>query len=464
MSYTTVLAVTPEEVVEQGVGAVVQSIRGCRLETVADVAEASLRCREGDVGLLLVYLSDPTDVEELACFFEEAAKGPTPPPVIALADEDNPDLRLKLLRHGAVDFLVVPYDLPRLAFLADVLTVRARYESPTTVRRPNDAVPEDARSIEDFLFHCATMRQLLKQLRAVAPLETTLLVMGETGVGKTHLARVIHALSPRKTKPFLVVHCAALAPALLESELFGHVRGAFTHAERDRTGKLAEVRDGTLLLDEIDCVPLEAQAKLLRAVEERVFEPVGSNKSQPMRARLVAAANRPLEEEVAAGRFRADLYYRLNVVSFCLPPLRDRPELVRPLAEKFLADACSRDHRHTGGFAEEALHAMQAYHWPGNVRELRNVVDRAVALSSGGPIGLRELPEALRRDGLLQVAAAGVSEPSSANHLARARMVAECEHLKQTLLRHENNRTDTAAALGISRVTLYKKLRRYGLV
>src|SRR5262249_42272148 len=220
---------------------------------------------------------------------------------------------------------------------------------------------------------------------------------GETGTGKTRLARLIHELSPRRDQPFLAVNCAALPASLMESEMFGHVRGAFTGADRDRSGKFAEAGSGTLLLDEIDALPLTLQAKLLRVVEERAFEPVGSNKSQAMQARLVVASNRCLEEEAAAGRFRADLYYRLDVVSFFLPPLRDPSDLIRPLVGPLVAEFAARNGRAVSGVSAEALEALEAYGWPGNIRELRNVVERGVALCPGAQVELEDLPAALRQ-------------------------------------------------------------------
>ena len=239
----------------------------------------------------------------------------------------------------------------------------------------------------------------MEQVRRVATQDTTILLGGETGTGKTRLARHIHELSPRRDLPFLVINCGALSASLIESEMFGHVKGAFTGADRDRTGKFAEVERGTLLLDEIDSLPLALQAKLLRAVEERIFEPVGSNKSLPVQARLIAASNRPLDQEAAAGRFRLDLYYRLNVVSFTLPPLRDRREMIAHLASNFIAEFAARSGREIDGISAEALRALQAHDWAGNIRELRNVIERAVVLCPGREIQVDDLPEQFHRNG-----------------------------------------------------------------
>jgi transcriptional regulator with PAS, ATPase and Fis domain len=261
--------------------------------------------------------------------------------------------------------------------------------------------PEEIRKSEGALSHIFSANRAVTQdqVRRVAAQETTLLLTGETGTGKTRLARLIHELSPRRTKPFLVIDCGALAASLIESEMFGHVRGAFTGADRDRPGKFAAAGQGTLLLDEVNSLPCELQSKLLRAVDERVFEPVGSERPQPLLARLIAASNRPLEQEVQGGQFRADLYYRVNVVSFFLPPLRERPDAIAPLARKFLGEFTAGRRPDVGGIAADALHALAGYGWPGNVRELRNVIERAVVLCRGPEITFADLPEAIRSSG-----------------------------------------------------------------
>jgi two-component system, NtrC family, response regulator HydG len=242
----------------------------------------------------------------------------------------------------------------------------------------------------------AGLSGLIRRLRWAAPRDVTLLFTGETGTGKTRLVRLAHELSPRRAAPFLVVDCGALPASLAESELFGHAKGAFTGADRDRPGKLAAAGEGTLLLDEVNSLPLPLQDKLLRAVEERAFEPVGSDRPQPVRARLVATSNAPLEQEVAAGRFRADLSHRLGGFFFYLPPLRERRNDIAPLARWLLTEFATRARPGVRGLTPAALGALAAYRWPGNVRELRNVVERAVALTGGTEVGPGDLPEAVR--------------------------------------------------------------------
>jgi two-component system, NtrC family, response regulator HydG len=322
------------------------------------------------------------------------------------------------------------------------------------------------------------MAELKEQVYRVATQDITVLLTGETGTGKTRLARLIHDLSPRRAEPFLVVDCGALSANLIESELFGHVKGAFTGAERDRLGKLTAAGKGTLLLDEVNSLPVSLQAKLLRAVDDRFFEPVGANTPQPLRARLLSASNAALDQEMAAGRFRPDLYYRLNVVAFSLPPLRDRRTVIPGLALKFLHEFAARNRPDVRGLTPEARAALGAYGWPGNIRELRNVLERAVALCRGPDVELRDLPEIVWRAppaqgpegqqaGAPALPGPRPRPPGSPDNapltLTQSREEAESRRIKVALEKNGNNRLRAAAELGISRVGLYKKLHKYRL-
>jgi DNA-binding NtrC family response regulator len=421
--------------------------------------------------LILLHVADAADGQAVAGLIKQAVALGKPIATLVLADHYCPTEALEVLRLGAADYLSRPLDLPRLTYLIDVLTVRFRFAQAKAA----PAADIVGLGEQDAFLYCPStdFGLVMDQIRRVAPQDSTVLLGGETGTGKTRLARLIHDLSPRRAEPFLVVNCAALSESLSESELFGHTRGAFTGADRDRTGKFAEAADGTLLLDDIDALPATLQAKILRVVEDRVFETLGSNKPVQMRARLVVASNRCLDAEVAAGRFRADLYYRLNVVAFFLPPLRECSPVIPALAEKFLKEFATRTNRPVPGLAADARRALEAHTWPGNVRELRNAIERAVTLCAGPEICLADLPVALHAQAVAAAATAVAPAPNFAGSpadndsrgtLAQTKEVAEAQRILEALKRHKNNRLRAAADLGISRMTLYKKLHRYGLM
>jgi len=420
-----------------------------RLEVCADLVEACQRVRQPDVALVLVHLGN-AGPDGVARLLHAVAAARRPCPTLVLDDSYCPDRAAALLRAGAADYLCLPDELPRLVRLAELLTRRLRLAAMAAA--PVADGPPD----------------LMDLIRRVAPQDTTLLLTGATGTGKTRLARLVHELSPRRAEPFLVVDCSALSASLIESELFGHVKGAFTGADRDRPGKLSAAGRGTLLLDEVNSLPPLLQGKLLRAVDERTFEPVGSNSLRPVQARLIAASNVPLDEEAAAGRFRQDLYYRLGVVGFHLPPLRERREEVAALAERFLAEFAARNRPDVVGLSMEAVRALEGYSWPGNVRELRNVVERAVALCDGPVVQCQDLPEtfacgpSMAGEELLEpiIATERTTPPTLSESLAEA----EARLIMEVLAKHRNNRLQAAAELGISRMGLYKKLHRHGLI
>ncbi len=310
------------------------------------------------------------------------------------------------------------------------------------------------------------------RLLRVITQSTNLLICGETGTGKSRLARHIHELSPRRDHPLQVVDCATLAPTLIESEIFGHVRGAFTGADLDRAGKFETVGEGTLLLDEINALPIALQGKLLRVLDDRRFERVGSNVLVPLNARLIVISSSPLEEEVAAGRMRADLYYRLNVVSFHLPPLRQVPDAILPLAQDFVTDFVRQTGRHQRSISRDAQKLLSNYPWPGNVRELRNAMERAVNLGLQSEIQVHDLPEPVRSWRPPKQSPSTSCPPAVRLPRARPADVMTLSHdmeqveilkITEVLRKHRNNRVRAAAELGISRMSLYNKLRKYGM-
>jgi DNA-binding NtrC family response regulator len=495
---------------------VISSTRGFQLEVVADIETACTEIVEHDrILVILVHLDEQMNVAELTRILQAVAQTGRPVVTIVIREHDNPEQALALVRLGVAECLSRPLDLGRLSYLIDSLTIEARYalrKSPAPVMDPSEALRLGDES--PFLFvPDARMARMVEQIKRIAPLETSVMLGGETGTGKTHLAGVIHRLSPRRDEPFLTINCGALAANLIESEMFGHVKGAFTGADAERTGKFAAVGRGTLFLDEVDSLTPELQAKLLRVIEERVFEPVGSNKTLRLRARLIVASNRPLEREVAAGRFRADLFYRFNVVAFEIPPLRERVALIPSLARSLLAEFAARNGRQIDAIGPDAMEALLAHSWPGNIRELRNVIERAVALCPGKIIGLDDLPEHFHRastttisnpaafgprlpsaqasghfapvgslgtaDSLpssvtatIPFAARGAAvacegsspAPELARSLAESKDRAERSLIAQALERNGRNRLRAAADLGISRMTLYKKLHKYGLM
>jgi DNA-binding NtrC family response regulator len=462
MKPASVLLVSSESALIGTVREVVDSVRNLKLLVVEDPREAGEHVRIGQASLILVHIATDLGPDAINSLLRAIDSAGLAVPVIVLSDTHRPVEAVALLRQGATDYLSRPLDLNRLAYLVDALTVLARYS--LSAQPPAEASVASLGEGQDFLYvPGAKMAEVIQQVRRVAPKDTTILLGGETGSGKTALARIIHELSPRRGQPFLVVNCASLSANLLESELFGHVKGAFTGADRDRTGKCAEAGGGTLFLDDIDALPLDLQAKLLRVVEERVFEAVGSNRAQRLEARLIVASNRMLEEEATAGRFRADLFYRLGVVSFYLPPLRERRSLIEPLVRQFIRLFSGRDGVSSLSITAEALRALEAYDWPGNIREVRNVIERAVALCAGSAIDTSDLPAGFRAPPPAQHCSMAVAPSDQLASLARAKEEAEIQRILSALQNNNNNRLRAAIELGISRMTLYKKLHRYGL-
>jgi two-component system response regulator AtoC len=311
--------------------------------------------------------------------------------------------------------------------------------------------------LDNIVGESPAMREVFDIVRQVAPARTTVLLLGESGTGKELIAKALHQLSPRAQGPMVTVHCAALSPTLLESELFGHEKGAFTGAHERRIGRFEQAQGGTLFLDEIGEIDASVQVKLLRLLGERTFERVGSNKTQTADVRLIAATNKSLEEQIKAGKFREDLYFRLAVVQIVLPPLRERAADIPLLAKAFLKEFAAENDKNVNEFTPEALEALMNYAWPGNVRELRTAIEHALVLTRGEKIGLRDLPPALR---------AAVPGGDPARLLAQPDLTvaqAEKQLIMRALKECAGNRTEAAKKLGLSRRTLHRKLRLYPL-
>ena len=374
------------------------------------------------------------------------------PIVILLTAFGSVETAVEAMKRGAYDFLAKPVNLDRL----DLLLRRALAE-----RRLGDenrrlkAQLDSKYGFENIIGSSPAMQDVFETIRQAAPTRATVLIQGESGTGKELVARALHQCSPRRDGPFVPVHCAALAPTLLESELFGHEKGAFTGATERRRGRFELADGGTLFLDEIGEIDPALQVKILRVLEERKFERVGGTETLHVDVRLVAATNRDLRARVAEGAFREDLFYRLYVVNLTLPPLRERDGDVVLLAQHYLKTLAEENGKKPMAISPEAMDVLQAYPWPGNVRELRNVIERMVVLGSGSRLTAADLPAAVRDGG-----AGGLALASRAGRVLRD---AERQLIADALRRHKNNRTQAAQDLGISRRTLHRKLNEFGL-
>jgi len=375
--------------------------------------------------------------------------------VTAQGDERTAVSSLKL---GAWDYLPKPFDNEEIRAVAqralEVLSLRAEN------RRLREELAGEYRGI---VGDDAAMREAVRVIRRAGPTDATVLVTGESGTGKELAARALHEESPRRAKPFVALNCSALPADLVESELFGHVKGAFTGADRDRDGLFVQADGGTLFLDEVGDLAAAAQAKLLRALESGEVTPVGATKPVRADVRVVSATNRPLGEMVAAGAFREDLLYRLQVVTIQLPPLRERRSDVPALAARLLADLAERHGRSVAEITEAARRALLSYDWPGNVRELRNALERAIVMAEGEQIDVADLPERIRGGGALRGDEAAVEGLPYTEAKDRVVAAFERSYLAAALERHGGNVSATARALGLHRQSLQKMLRRLGL-
>ena len=357
-------------------------------------------------------------------------------------------LAVEGMKRGAFDFIVKPWDNEKLI---EVLTA-ARDKARKAMKR--DGGKADAPMTDSPMFWGSSkpMAVIQKTVQKIAPTDATVLITGENGTGKDVLAREIHARSLRSDKPMVAVDAGAITETLFESELFGHVKGAFTDAHTDHMGKFEQADGGTLFLDEIGNIPLHLQAKLLRVIQNRSVVRVGGSQAVPVNIRLICATNMDLEQLVRDGRFREDLYYRINTVHIALPPLRERKEDIVPLAERFIAQYAQKYHRPVSGLDESARLALEGGRWSGNIRELQNVIEKAVILSEGTLLEAKDIQ--------MEQSKAGIPAAGTLKALSDAE---EERLVREAVLRCNGNISAAAKALGISRPTLYAKMKKYGL-
>ncbi len=426
----------------------------CEVVTAQSVVSARRALDETPPDLVLLDLVMPGGSGLV--LLSELAGRPHPPPVVVLSATKTVASAVEAMKLGAADYVTKPFEVDALRIKVRQLLERRALEEE--VVRLRDEVSRRSR-LGRLVGRGPLMQEVFRTIERVAASRASVLITGESGTGKELVARAAHELGPRAAGPFVAVNCAAIPVTLLESELFGHERGAFTDARERRIGRFEAASGGTLFLDEIAELAPALQAKLLRALQERTIERLGSAQPIEVDVRFLAATNRDLEREVAAGRFRSDLYYRIAVVPIALPPLRERREDIRLLAEEFLARARRDAGRGPSSIAHEALAALERHAWPGNVRELENAIERAIALSEREVLGREDLPPAIAQAERLEQIQEGVRAGRLGFEDAVARF--EQDLLRDALERSGWNQTRAATQLGITRRQLKLKMDRY---
>ncbi len=428
-------------------------------------AEEILKSESVDVMLTDLRLGSESGMDLIV----RALARPRPPLCILMTAYGSVDVAVEAMKKGAYDYVSKPLNIDELEIVIKRALRSRAVEAENAALKTQVA---DRYGLENIIGHSAAMRPVFETVRQVAPTRATVLIEGESGTGKELVGRAIHHLSGRPRAKLVTVHCAALSEQLLESELFGHERGAFTGAMERRIGRFEEADGGTLFLDEIGEIDLNTQVKLLRALGERTIERLGSNKPVKVDVRVVAATNKDLSEMVREGTFRDDLYFRLNVVSIQMPPLRERKEDIVLLVDAFLKEFAEENGKPPMELTAEAMRMLLDYDWPGNVRELRTVVEHGVVMSNTAKIGIRHLPLFLRdgslgglrsappRRAMLPGSAVPVEAPDADLNLAKM----EERFIRLALDRTGDNRTEAAKLLGISRRTMQRKLKEMGLV
>ncbi|MCL2070315.1 MAG: sigma-54 dependent transcriptional regulator [Treponema sp.] len=437
------LVADDEKNIREGLAAALK-LDGHDVETSADGAEALKRFQKGDIDMVIADLKMPgLGGEELLEKIQAESPGT---PVIVLTGHGTVETAVNAMRLGAWDFLTKPVNLDYLSIL--VKKALDNRELLLKHRRLEEELAHHKR-FQAIIGKSSGMRRVFDTTSRAAPTKASILITGESGVGKELVADAIHGLSPRKDKPLIKLHCAALAASLLESELFGHEKGAFTGASARKRGRFELANEGTLFLDEIGEIDQNLQIKLLRVLQEKSFERVGGEETIEVDVRIVAATNKDLKAEIEKGSFREDLYFRLNVVNIHVPPLRERKDDLPLLITAFLKEFAAENGKDIEGISEKARSCLYAYDWPGNIRELRNCMESAVVMSRGKLIGEEDLPPGIRavnEEGWIRIALGTNMEE------------AEKIIIRETLSAHKGNQSKAAEILGIGRKTLHRKL------
>jgi len=423
---------------------------GYATRTARSPAEVVTAIAQQEPDLLLMdlnYSRDTTSGQEGLALLERLRDRSPELPVVVMTAWGSIELAVEAVRRGARDFVEKPWDNDRLlSILGNQLALAAALRKSRGLEAENRLLRGEG--APDFVAQSRAMQPVLEMIERVGPSDAAVLITGENGTGKGLVARLLHASSPRAGKPLVTVNVGGLAATVFESELFGHVRGAFTDAKTDRVGRFELADGGTLFLDEIANVPPAQQTKLLRVLESGEFEPVGSSRTRSADVRLLTATNSDLAAEVGEGRFRRDLYFRVRTVEIQLPPLRDRREDLLPLAERFRASHAKRYRKEVNGFDAAAVRAIERHSWPGNVRELDHAVERAVLMSRGNRVSAVDL---------------GLEGTPASRGLEEMTLEEVEEHLiKKALDRYGGNVSQAASALGLSRSALYRRLEKHG--
>lgn len=442
----TILIIDDEKNIREGLGTALE-LDGYNVRLAENGEQGLAMMEKGDIDLVITDLRMPgISGEEVIA----RVKGESPGvPVIVLTGHGSIDSAVEAMRNGAYDFLTKPLNLDRLSLIVK----RALLGRELEIRHSSLQEELDARtSFESIIGKSAEMQRIFQVVRKAASSKASVLITGESGTGKELIANALHNLSPRKDNPYIKVHCAALSESLLESELFGHEKGAFTGALARKRGRFELANTGTIFLDEIGEIDQNVQIKILRVLQDKRFERVGGEETLDVDVRVVAATNRDLEKEIAAGRFREDLFYRLNVVHIQVPPLRDRKDDIPLLVAAFLDEFAKDNDKKITGIDSRARSALYKYDWPGNIRQLRNCMESAVVMCGGTEIKLEDLPPSVSgaADNNVIAIPAGIT-------LAEAEKII----IQQNLAENKGNKSKTAEVLGIGRKTLHRKLDEY---